>query len=302
MILVPLTRVSHLLALDPKTLRRWMKLSHLSTQPHPTDARLKCLTSEQVQQLATAHHRTLPTMPGPHVQQPTPAHVVSEPVEVSPHLDSLTKQLDSLQGQIALLQHQLTLLTEQLQEERGGRVANPSMLPDNSQELSLDNSLETSPDNSQGLIKDNSLETSSDKSQELIKDNSSETSLDKSQEMKGSVRVASADRRKHPHVLPLVEYGALGKYIVICPEHGLLDFSPDSLEWFAWLSAVPSFRFVGKSGHFTAHRGTQCLPTKSWRASRQIRNRSYNHRLVKTESLTIAVLEQAAAALQVHLI
>jgi hypothetical protein len=48
-------------------------------------------------------------------------------------------------------------------------------------------------------------------------------------------KTPSIDRRKHPHVLPRVEYGAQGKYVVICPQQGLLEFSPDSPEWFTWL-------------------------------------------------------------------
>jgi len=106
---------------------------------------------------------------------------------------------------------------------------------------------------------------------------------------------ARADQRKIPHVLPLVEYGAQDKYVVISPEHGLLDFEPDSPEWFAWLATLPSFRFMGKLGRFTVHRGG------SMSASRHMRNRSYHQPLGKTESLTIAHLEQAAATLQSHL-
>jgi len=38
-----------------------------------------------------------------------------------------------------------------------------------------------------------------------------------------------------------------------------------------------------------------------WRAHRNIRNHTYNLRLGATEDLTIAALEQAAAALHAHL-
>lgn len=33
---------------------------------------------------------------------------------------------------------------------------------------------------------------------------------------------------------------------------GRLGFPPDTAEWFAWLERIPSFRFHGKLGHFTA--------------------------------------------------
>jgi hypothetical protein len=58
---------------------------------------------------------------------------------------------------------------------------------------------------------------------------------------------------------------------------------------------------VGKQGRLTAHREVERLPRAAWRAHRQIRNHTYNLRLGSTECLTMAALEQAAAALQAHL-
>jgi len=57
----------------------------------------------------------------------------------------------------------------------------------------------------------------------------------------------------------------------------------------------------GKQGRLTAHRELERVPNGAWRAHRQIRNHTYNLRLGSTQSLTIAVLEQAAAELQAHL-
>lgn len=307
MTLVPLTHCCRLLALDPKTLRRWMKLAHLCVQPHPTDARKKCLTHEQISQLAEVHHRAL----SPALSQipeivSEPTHVVSVPVSssVSPHLDSLAKQLDSLQSHIVLLEDQLALLTQQLQNERQWRISQASqdqlVSPENSLETLEDKSQEVSLDKSQEFVPDNSLETSSDKSQEVSLDNSLET-LEKKEGICEAANTLSVDRRKQAHVLPLVEYGTLGKYIIISPEEGLLEFSPDSLEWFAWIAAIPSFRFVGKSGHFTAHHESR-VPKGAWRAHRGIRNRSHTLRLAPNHELTIAVLEQAAQVLQARLV
>jgi len=101
-------------------------------------------------------------------------------------------------------------------------------------------------------------------------------------------------------VLPRVEYGNDGGYVVICPKRGLLPFEPDTTEWFAWVAKQSSFRFVGKQGHFTAHHEWR-VPKGAWRAHRQIRNHSYTLRLALNQELTIAVLEQAAQALQAHL-
>ena len=89
--------------------------------------------------------------------------------------------------------------------------------------------------------------------------------------------------------------------MVICPTHGLLALEPETPEWFAYLATRSSFRFVGKHGRFTAHREVERLPGAAWRAHRSMRSHTYNVHLGSTESLTIAALEQAAAALQAHL-
>ena len=107
--------------------------------------------------------------------------------------------------------------------------------------------------------------------------------------------------RPPARVLPLVEYGRDGHYVLICPQEGLLSFEPDSPQWFAWLESRSSFRFVGQAGHFTAHRESDRLPNAVWRAHRKLRNHTYNQRLAHTPALTIGVLEQAAATLQAHL-
>ena len=105
---------------------------------------------------------------------------------------------------------------------------------------------------------------------------------------------------KSAHVIPRVEYVSQGHYVVICLKGGLLPLEPDTPEWFAWVAAQDSFRFVGKRGHFTAHHEWR-VPKGAWRAHRHIRNHSYVLRLAKSQDLTMAVLEQAAEALQAHL-
>lgn len=105
---------------------------------------------------------------------------------------------------------------------------------------------------------------------------------------------------KPVHVIPRVEYNGDGHYAVICPKKGRLSFEPDTVEWFAWVKAQDSFRFVGKQGFFTAHHEWR-VPKGAWRAHRKIRNRTHIQRLAPNHELTIAVLEQAAQALQAHL-
>ena len=143
-----------------------------------------------------------------------------------------------------------------------------------------------------------SQESPREKSQEPPREKSQESPREKSQEKELESVLTSTPEvggHKRSQVLPLVEHGEHDKYVVISPEQGLLEFSPDSDKWFAWLSTLSSFRFVGASGHFTAHRDSS---RSAWRATRSIRGRSRNLRLVRTEFLTSAVLEQAAASLQ----
>ena len=116
----------------------------------------------------------------------------------------------------------------------------------------------------------------------------------------GAASATAKPQSKPVHVIPRVEYGEGGHYVVICPKHGVLPFEPDSQEWFAWLREHDSFRFVGRAGHFTAHHEWR-VKKGAWRAHRHIRNHVYTLRLAPVQELTIAVLEQAALALQSHL-
>jgi TolA-binding protein len=335
MTILSLADSCRLLAIDAKTLHRWLSLAHISVQAHPLDARLKCVTCEQVQQLAATHRRTLPELS----EQPFPAapSVPSIPSdvraasvwssvvsEVSTPITELTQQLGSLQIQVVTLQHQLALLTEQLQKEQQWRISVTKTFEDNSLESSLEKPTESSLEKSAESSLEKSAESSLEKPTESSLEKSAESSLEKSAESslekpaesslekpaesslekpaessleKESVPT-SIDRRKHPRVLPLVEYGAQGNYVVISPEQGLLELAPDSPEWFAWLSTLPSFRFVGLHGRLTAFRGYQCSPHTSWWAHRQIRNHSHKRRLGLTDSVTIASLELAASSLQ----
>jgi hypothetical protein len=318
MTIISLADCCRLLVIDPKTLNRWLHLAQLSVQPHPWDSRLKCLTSEQLQQVAATHRRTLPALGEQPIPPETraslpPSDVISASVlssavsDVSAPLMTLTVQLGSLQAHIASLQHQLELLTEQLQKEQQWRTrvnkTREESSPDSSQASSSDSSQASSSDSSQASSLDSSQASSLDSSQASSSDSSQASSQASSPDSSQASspekdRSVPIDRRKHPHVLPLVEYGAQGTYVVISPEQGLLSFEPDSPAWFAWLSTLPSFRFVGKSGRFTAFRGYQCSSRTSWWAHRQIHNHSHRRRLGLTALVTIECLEQAASSLQ----
>ncbi len=275
MVIFSLADCCRMLAIDPKTLRRWLERSHLSVQPHPLDARLKCVTQEQVHQVAVVHRRTLSDVQGSHLQLDTPT--LSPPTGIMSlstvscvgaddgrQTTDLSTQLADLQTQITTLQHQLALLTGQLQQEQDWRTSAAKMVEDKSLESSQDKSLESSQDKSPKSSQDKSPKPSQDKSPKPSQDKSPKSSQDKSpkpSQDKSPKSSPSMDRRKHPHVLPLVEYGVQGTYVVISPEQGMLSFQPDSPEWFAWLETLPSFRFVGQHGRFTAFRGYQCSPS-----------------------------------------
>jgi hypothetical protein len=249
-----------LLAIDAKTLRRWLAQAQLTLQPHPTDARLKGLTRDHLLLLARAHHRSLPALPEER-PAPAPTRPAEEP-PLPPELLDLLWTLTQLPAQVAALQQQLTGLT-QLLHPLPPLTACPA----------------------------------SDGTAAGVEPPPAKASA--------KLPPAASSRKQRPgpaaHVLPLVEYGTAGHYVVICPKHGLLPLEPESPAWFAWLATLSSFRFVGKQGRLTAHREVERVPRGAWRAHRNVRNHTYNLRLGSTQSLTIAGLEQAAADLQAHL-
>lgn len=108
MTLLPLSQAGALLGIDPKTLRHWVQQANLSVHPHPGDARIKCLTSEQIEQLAARHGRPLEQsslLTGRHVAEAAPPMPPEKP---TPQAESeLLARLAHLEAQVALLQQQL---------------------------------------------------------------------------------------------------------------------------------------------------------------------------------------------------
>ena len=189
-----------------------------------------------------------------------PAPVKSEVPPVPAALLEMPAQLSSLQAQIAALQQQVADLTRLLQSH---------------EQASATPAASTKP--TRATSRPSKPAPQAPRSRPIVK-----------------------TPRKPVHVIPRVEYGEEGHYVVICPRHGLLPFEPDTPEWFAWVAEQDSFRFVGKVGSFSAHHEWR-IPKGAWRAHRHIRNHGYHLRLAPTQDLTIAVLEQAAEALQAHL-
>jgi hypothetical protein len=191
---------------------------------------------------------------------PLPEESAAPAAGVPPELSAVPEQLAALQAQLSALQHQVADLTLLLQQPTP-----PPVCPASPTQPGRTSRRSSTPAH-----------------------------------LAPRSRRAANTPRKPVHVIPRVEYGKQGRYVVICPKQGLLPFEPDTPEWFAWVAQQSSFRFVGKGGHFTAHHWWR-VPRGAWRAHRQIRNHSYNLRLAPTQELTMARLEQAAMALQAHL-
>jgi len=262
---VSLAQAARRLGIDAKTLRRWLAQAQLHPQPHPSDARITGITSEQLCLLATTHHRSLPALPG-EFPAPAPTGPAPEPYPLPPELLELLQQLRAVPAELAAVQQQLAELTQRLQQPPQAPAVPVSSCHDAAARVNNVGQRRAAPTAG-----------------------------------RSHVSAASSSKRSPAHVLPLVEYVHVGHYVVICPKQGLLPLQPETPEWFAWLGTHTSFRFVGKAGRLTAHRELQCVSRAVWRAHRQIRNHTYNLRLGKTQDVTIAALEQAAAALQAHL-
>ena len=264
MTIIALTECCRLLAIDGKTLRRWLAQAGLPVQAHPDDARCKGLTGDQLLLLARAHHRRLLGL-SPEPPAPASTTAPSASPELFAELLPVLQTLSALPAQLAALQQQLTDLAALVRPQ----PAQPSVSAPR-RKLRVTRGRAPSPTKAQAR----------------------------------SPRAASSPTkppRPSVPVLPLIEYGRDGTYVVICPSQGLLALEPETPEWFAYLATLSSFRFVGKLGRLTAHREVERLPRAAWRAHRSMRSHTYNLHLGATESLTIAALEQAAATLDAHL-
>lgn len=286
MTLVPFTDCCAMLGIDAKTLRNWLRQAHLEWTAHPKDARLKCLTQEQVERLATLHARPLPSplsalparafaAPGkPESEAQLLEASILLPPSVSPEAD-LRKQLSCLETKMTTMQEQLAHLALELLRERQRsseqrmaalealvqQMMGPSPAPHALQETNVAGPVDANPSPGRRLL--------------------------------------PAELRARSRVIPLIEYGAQGLYVLVCPHEGALPFAPESPQWFDWLASLTSFRFVGPHGRFTAYRDSERgQRTRSWRAHRYFHGRSYQHYLGTTDHLTIACLEQMAAKLQ----
>ncbi len=278
MIMLPLIDCSQMLAIDAKTLRHWLRQANIPLHPHPTDARVKCLTMEQVRHLAALHGRALKPHEAPTTsllgapEMPRGTNLaLGETPAIQPETDLLQK-LSHLETQVATMQQHLAELALELLQERT---------------LRYEQRLQT-------------LET-------LIGPTQQPSARQRMGEQNPPEEGSHNQRRLHlakqpapSRLIPLIEYAADGTYVVICPERGELPLTPDSPEWFDWLATLSSFRFVGQRGRLSAYRKPG--RTFCWFAYRRIHRHRYEHALGRTDQVTIDHLEQMAAQLQSSLV
>ncbi len=89
------------LAVTPKTLRQGLAQAEMSLHPHPIDARITCLASEQLQLLAALHGRVL---------QPSGYPLVGGGLGSGETTDAdLRTRMVQLEAQVTALQTQLDL-------------------------------------------------------------------------------------------------------------------------------------------------------------------------------------------------
>ncbi len=78
---------------------------------------------------------------------------------------------------------------------------------------------------------------------------------------------------------------------------GWLGFEPDTGQWFAWLERIPSFRFQGRRGHFTARKETRKRGSVYWIAYRHVKGKLRKQYIGVPATVTITRLEELAGEL-----
>jgi hypothetical protein len=275
-----------MLGIGPKTLRNWLRHAKMQFCAHPADARLKCLTAEHVQQLATLHARALQMAPDPSLalsEEVTPLASLPEdsaalqeneaPTRSFSEEAELRKTVGVLEAKVLTMQEQMTQLALELLRERTERYE---------QRLSALEALLAPPATKAAEVKA-----------------PVPTVEWPSHSPSASQRpLQPAELLARSRILPRIEYGAQGLYVLICPQEGVLSFTVDSPQWFDWLASLASFRFIGSQGRFTAYREGQ---TRSWKAYRSFPGRAHRRSLGITDRLRAARLEQVAASLQAEM-
>src|SRR5438552_7319941 len=262
----PLVTCAQMLGIHPKTLHHWLKEAHLPLSPHPTDARIKCVAEEHLLEVAKRHGRPLPVLPvlpkrsGQSVsdeQQEQAASLSASVVDLHPPLTStsgpstlevdLIQKLSCLETKVVTLQEQLAQVALALLQER---------------ERTIEHRIAALESVTQSLVGRHLLSGPQEQG----------TRQEPACALHRERQLLPEEQRARSRMPALIEYSAQGVYVSISSQDGELHLVPDSPEWFNWLETLPSFRFVGQQGRFTAYRHSRS--SRSWRAYRVIHQRS----------------------------
>lgn len=268
MTLVPLNECCLRLGVDPKTLRLWLKAAQLSCCLHPTDARLKCLTLAQLQQLAELHDRHLPESL-PYAAQASVAGLACAPDQglTPPDTDDLHQQVGLLRQQVSTLQTQVTELALALLRQNLAHQSSTSVMPDPAPTLAT-------------ALRSPRFKASAPQ----------------------TIEPPPKPTRTRSRALPLIQVRTDDSVVVISPTEGVLPLIPDSPEWFAWLASQTAFSFEGKLGYFSATRKFRHgQRIQSWNVHRSLHGRSCTLYLGLTPALTLARLLEMATTVQARL-
>lgn len=277
MTLVPLTDCCFQLGVDPKTLRGWLKAAHLSPCLHPADARVKCLTPDQLSRLAALHDRRL-LLPANLALASPPASPISPMLASDPPVAETPSEVFELRHQLALLQSQVATLQAQVIELALALLRTPG-----SSQASAPVQTSYPP----------AAPSASPRAPQAIQAAPRSLQLPSSPDSKLP--------RTHSHVLPLIEVQPDGTPVVISPTQGILPLVPDSPDWFTWLASLKSFSFQCSHGQFNANRRFERgKPAQSWNLRRTLHGRSGVLYLGLTRTLTLAHLQEKAATLHVR--
>lgn len=283
MALLPFTICAQMLGIHPKTLHHWLKEANVPFALHPSDARIKCVESQHLLEVAKLHDRSLPELSASREEQAR--FLPAEPEQPSSSLPTIRasepdvmQKLSCLEAKVVSLQEHLAQLALALLHER---------------ERTLESRM-------------TALETLTAEllGKPVVPLQVAAPTLSPAavpQTLGQTLRPPNpAEKRVRP-LLPLIEYGTGGAYVIMCPREGELLLTPNSTEWFAWLASLSSFRFVGKDGRLSASRVSDHGPKRTWFAYRYSHQHTYKHYLGTTDSLTIDHLEHMAAKLQSHM-
>lgn len=205
MTLLSQTECCALLGIDPKTLRQWLQHAQLSFVSHPVDARRKCLSAEQVQYLATLHARPLPALPLSSSPVEERSHPVA-PLPLSPGANQeLIEKITCLEHSVAALQDQVAHLTLALLQER--------TLRDEQRMVALEAILVQIVGAGAAVLP-----------QTVVPSPEAPDPLSPQRLLPIEQRA-----RTRAQVSALIEYGAQGRYLAVCPREGALPLIPDSL-------------------------------------------------------------------------